>query len=299
MSKTVLAQVDGFTPLIDSLVDHDQLGIIGAAIFGRIWRYCQMENGICHASLESIADEIGLNRRTVIRYSDILVSLGYIKDLTPLLRNRPHTYSDTGKAMLSINVGVTESHTYGARGDRESQQSDRESHLGVTESHLKIEAKREYKIEDNLRAPKPSTTSKPSRAKSSEEKPTCPSEWMQALHDLTQIDQTTASPAARKQISECGKALITSGATLEQVETFRAGWYARDWRGKQNQAPTAKQIRDEWGKYSRPQNGNGAKSNGRSKPEYTEADFALAELINADNAATSAALRDGARGIGA
>jgi len=239
MSKTILAQVDGFTPLIDSLVSNPDIGIIGAAVFGRMWRYCQMENGICHASLESIADEIGVSRRTAIRYSDILVSLGYLKDLTPKLRNRPHTYSDTGKAMISIKVGVTESHTSGARSDTESQYCDTESHPGVTESHLKIEDKKRSKKQENN---------------------SCPAEWMARLYSLSQIDPATATLEARANLSTCGKALIAAHATFEQVELFERNWYALDWRGQKGQAPTVKQIRDEWGKYSRPQNGNGSSS---------------------------------------
>lgn len=139
MSKTVLAQVDGFTPIIDSVVAD--VGIIGAAIFGRMWRYCQMENGVCHASLGTIADDLGINVRTVIRYSDKLVEKGYLKDRTPDLRNEPHIYSDTGKAGISINVtgrGMTESHS----------RHDRKSHRAMTESHLKKEVKKEEKIDD-------------------------------------------------------------------------------------------------------------------------------------------------------
>ena len=135
MSKTVLANVDGFTPIIDSVAAD--VGIIGAAVFGRMWRYCQMENGICHAALGTISDDLGLSIRTIIRYSDKLVEHGYLKDLTPDVRNEPHRYADTGKAGIKISVeGMTESHT---RYDTESQR-------GMTESHLK----KEYKIEKDI-----------------------------------------------------------------------------------------------------------------------------------------------------
>lgn len=131
MSKTVLAQVDGFTPIIDSLVDD--VGIVAAAVFGRMWRYCQMENGVCHASLGTIADELHLSVRTVIRHSDNLVAKGYLKDTTPDLRNAPHTYADTGKAGLKISVtGMTESHSG----------YDKLSQRGMTKSHLKKEDKK-------------------------------------------------------------------------------------------------------------------------------------------------------------
>jgi hypothetical protein len=153
MSRTVLANVDGFTPIIDSLVDD--VGIIGAAVFGRIWRFCQMERGICHASLGTIALDLGLSTRTVIRHSDILVSKGYLKDMTPDLRNVPHTYADTGKAAIRIDVvGMTESHT---RHDTKSHRYDRKSQPAMTESHLKIEDKIEDKIENTAPSPKSKT----------------------------------------------------------------------------------------------------------------------------------------------
>jgi hypothetical protein len=137
MSKTILANVDGFTPIIDSLVED--VGIVAAAVFGRMWRYCQMENGVCHASLGTIADELHLSVRTVIRHSDNLVSKGYLKDMTPNLRNVPHTYADTGKAGLEINItGMTKSHSG----------YDKKSQRAMTKSHLKIVSKKEEEIID-------------------------------------------------------------------------------------------------------------------------------------------------------
>ncbi len=142
MSKTILAEVDGFTPIIDGLIDNKELGIIGAAVFGRIWRYCQMSDNVCRASHDRIADELGISRRTIIRYIDVLVSQGYLKDTTPELRNRPHIYADTGKASISVKVGVTESHS-----DTKSQYGDTKSQPTVTESHMKIVSKIEKKKE--------------------------------------------------------------------------------------------------------------------------------------------------------
>ena len=88
---------------------------------------------------------------------------------------------------------------------------------------------------------------------------TCPKPWMDALYGLSKIDPSTATVQARKNVSDCGKALVKCGSTLDQVATFERNWYAADWRGKQGQAPTIKQVRDEWGKYSKPLSGNGHK----------------------------------------
>jgi len=102
MKKTTLAAVDGFTPLIDVLVQ--QFGIVTAAVFGKVWRYCQMSDGVCKASQERLARELNMNRVTVNQHIDILVKAGYLKDKTPSLHGRPHEYADTGKANLSISI---------------------------------------------------------------------------------------------------------------------------------------------------------------------------------------------------
>jgi hypothetical protein len=103
-SKTILANVDGFTPVIDSVVDN--LGIMPAVVFGRVWRYCQMEDGVCKASLETIAEHLNITSRSVQTHIKALCKNGYLKDLTPKLRNRPHIYADTGKAGLAIQLSA-------------------------------------------------------------------------------------------------------------------------------------------------------------------------------------------------
>jgi hypothetical protein len=101
MSKTILAQVDGFTPIIDSMIP--EVGLLTAAVFGKAWRYCQMADGVCKAGQERIADELGLTRATINTHFSKLCETGYLTDLTPTLAGKPHEYADTGKANLSIS----------------------------------------------------------------------------------------------------------------------------------------------------------------------------------------------------
>ena len=101
MSKTILAQVDGFTPLIDGVVM--EVGLITAAVFGKAWRYCQMSDGVCRAAQERIANELGISRITVNAHMAKLVEAGFLQDTTPYLIGLPHVYRDTGKANLSIS----------------------------------------------------------------------------------------------------------------------------------------------------------------------------------------------------
>lgn len=99
MSKTKLQDVR-YTPLLDSLVD--EFGITTAAVFGRVWRYCQMARGYCHAEHERIADELNISRRTVWGALKVLVREGYLTDATPNTKGRTRIYKDTGKAGLTL-----------------------------------------------------------------------------------------------------------------------------------------------------------------------------------------------------
>jgi DNA-binding Lrp family transcriptional regulator len=127
------ARIRNFTPLMDDLVK--ELGLVTAAVWGRVWRYAQQENGVCQASHETIASELDLSTRTVIRKLQDLTAAGYLNDLTPTLRNRPHTYRITQKARLMITIeGVTESHTKTKIGVSESHSTVTLSHSTMTES---------------------------------------------------------------------------------------------------------------------------------------------------------------------
>lgn len=105
MSRTILNQVDGFTPVIDGIVQR--LGITPALVFGRMWRYCQMKDGVCSASQSKVADELGLARSTVNEAIADLVRDGFLEDMTPDLIGRPHVYRDTGKAGLISRIDAT------------------------------------------------------------------------------------------------------------------------------------------------------------------------------------------------
>jgi len=85
----------GFTPVSDILMD--KYGYQSAAIYGSIFRYCQMENKHCEAAIETIGKRVGMTRRTVHRYLKALIDDGYITDLTPDHTHKPHIYICTDK----------------------------------------------------------------------------------------------------------------------------------------------------------------------------------------------------------
>ena len=131
--NSVVGKIKNFTPIFDSVVQD--VGLVGATVFGVIWRHCQMSRGVCDASKETLADKCGVSERTVIRWTKELCKAGYLEDLTPDLRNKPHTYRDTGKVRLVAEVSaVTEDHIDPIDGMTESHPAMTESHSSMTES---------------------------------------------------------------------------------------------------------------------------------------------------------------------
>jgi hypothetical protein len=53
-----------------------------------------------------MAKKTGLSKKTFDRYLPELCDKGYLEDLTPQARNRPHVYRDTGKVRLITRVAV-------------------------------------------------------------------------------------------------------------------------------------------------------------------------------------------------
>ena len=104
MGKTNIKNTS-FTPLFHNVLD--QFGITAAAVFGRVWQYCQMERGFCHAEQETIAYQLGINRKTVNIALATLVQNGYLSDVTPNTKGRTRIYKDTGKAGGKVYEGIT------------------------------------------------------------------------------------------------------------------------------------------------------------------------------------------------
>lgn len=105
-SKQVAAEVSGFTPCADILVK--KYSHTTATIWGKIWRYCQMKDEVCKASIKRLADELNMSDVTVEKHIKLLEDGGYVEDTTPDLKNRPHIYIDTGKIKLKINIFMEE-----------------------------------------------------------------------------------------------------------------------------------------------------------------------------------------------
>ena len=143
--NTFLTEVKGFTPVIDALAK--EFGLVTAAVYGVVWRYCQMEDKVCKASLETIAEHLNINRSTVLRHIEILCEHGYVKDLTPSLRNVPHTYANTGKAKIAglVEATVADDNSETVAQNNSLPQTVAQNNATVAESHLKRDSKRDSK----------------------------------------------------------------------------------------------------------------------------------------------------------
>ncbi len=80
----------GFSPIFDTVAAR--LGLVTAAVFGAAWRHCQMRDHVCRASAHRLARLLGMNHSTVHRHLRRLVEAGYLEDMTPNRRFRPHVY---------------------------------------------------------------------------------------------------------------------------------------------------------------------------------------------------------------
>jgi DnaD/phage-associated family protein len=106
MDKQIEATISKFTPCPDVLVE--KYSHTTALVWGKIWRYCQMKDELCRAAIKRLADDLGLTDDTIAKHIKLLEKGGYIKDLTPDVRHKPHEYIDTGKLRLRINLFMEE-----------------------------------------------------------------------------------------------------------------------------------------------------------------------------------------------
>ncbi len=95
--------VKGFTPVIDALAD--EIGFVPAGVYGVIWRYCQMSAHNCHASQETIANRMNVDRKTVNRHIKPLLNRGYVRCLNSHEKGKTKVYIITDK--LEIEMGWT------------------------------------------------------------------------------------------------------------------------------------------------------------------------------------------------
>ena len=139
-----IVTASGFTPCPDALVTL--YGHTTATVWGKIWRYSQMADGVCKASVLRLAEEMGMTANTFAKHAHILEVNGYIQDTTPDVRNKPHIYVDTGKLRIKISLEMSESGGTQKLSSRYSIIAHEESTTKVSRAKTKIFAAYEENI---------------------------------------------------------------------------------------------------------------------------------------------------------
>jgi hypothetical protein len=103
--KQIVTEISGFVPVFDVVI-HNVKDHITALVFGRIWQYCGMSDGVCRATIERLADDLEVSSATIMRHIEILEKFGYIFDRTPERRNRPHEYADCGRVVMKGSLSA-------------------------------------------------------------------------------------------------------------------------------------------------------------------------------------------------
>lgn len=246
--------LNGFTPAADELVQL--YGPTTAMVFGAIWRYCQMEDGVCRASESKIAARAGVSVSTLGRHTEVLVRDGYLEDTTPDRRNSPHIYRDTGKIKMRIVLSAGQNADYNAaipspnlvgQNDKPVRQNGvplRQNDVPryvkmtdedtVTKIHKKKEKRREEEDTQSGANAQPSGTLSPQQ------------EYFRAVCCCVGwFDSTTLTESQRGQVAQTMGILKTAGITIDHLRTYYQDW-RRSWRSKGGREyPTLNTLRAE------------------------------------------------------
>lgn len=65
---------------------------MAAAVWGRMWRYAQMKDGVCRVSHHKLSEQLQVSRTTIIKHIEVLRKHGYLEDLTPGVVKSAHQY---------------------------------------------------------------------------------------------------------------------------------------------------------------------------------------------------------------
>lgn len=108
MKSKLLEQAGNWTPSFDfvsrKFSKYKSVGVV----LGKMWRYSQMTDGVCRASIDRMAGELGISRNTFQDAVKLLESTGYLVDLTPTVVNHPHSYTIVEDKIISDSLVVSQ-----------------------------------------------------------------------------------------------------------------------------------------------------------------------------------------------
>lgn len=237
--STVLTELGGFTPVID--VVTEDVGLMTSVVFGLVWRHCQMKDRVCKKSVAELAEMLEVSSRTVRRHLEKLCDKGYIKDTTPDLRNKPHTYIDTGKVKI---VGKIEAELSEYRYDKKSQQN-----TAMTKSHSESDTKSQplgHKVTATVTESPMNKTGKRSDKTKDTSHPFC-GVLTVAIAEICNLNIEYLAHATGRELTRLAELFDKNHVTPAQVKEFEGWRRIHHWSGKT--APTIKQVGELWGQY--------------------------------------------------
>jgi len=145
---TIPLDVSDFVMAPETLIE--KYGGMCALVYGRIWRYAQQESGTCTASHSTIAKALHTSRQTVQKYVALLVSEGYLNDVTPDgAEHATNHYATTPYMVFSGRITATVGGTPVKKFDRGVKKVDRGVSKiltgGVKNFDIKKELKKDFK----------------------------------------------------------------------------------------------------------------------------------------------------------
>jgi hypothetical protein len=252
------------------------------------------EQGICwpkhDTSYQTLGDMVGVNRRSAIRLIDNLSEMGHIWKSETVGRGHSNIFiiiiglSEAEiKGRLAL-IGVTDdtnNKEEKALPETPIKGSEKEMVLPVTQNGVMDDTNKGVNgvtgnTQSFLKSPSIPTDSpkgalpKPDqklKAREPTEKQLQAQAMFVALVNACRYDLSLISEKERGALNQAEARMRQNKFTPADVEGFSEWWYANDWRGQKDQAPTLKDIKENWGRYKAFLNGEKGGSNPQNKPE--------------------------------
>lgn len=226
------------------------VGLISSVVYGLVWRHCQMKDGVCKKNAAELAEMLAVEEKTIRRHLKKLCDAGYIRDLTPELRNRPHIYADAGKVKISGKVEVLLSDDDLSRLDFKSKQNEVTRTLSPTRLDfksnplgLKVQPARTLSPMSNTVIPSEENVLSETRAHTPNEILTENKSLGLRLTKLCGYsDPQFVVNSKLKDLADAVTKLAGWNVTVEQLDQFGRYWWGSN-------PPTFKQVVEEWGKF--------------------------------------------------
>lgn len=276
------------------------------------------EHGVCWPGYDTIADMVGIERRSAIRLVASLKEKGHIwirehvgrgnsntyfvvsglteTEIACTLTDHPELRIEQGQAKVEAKTVTTirlnsdtqgtiynegNSDTQGTNGDTGVINSDPQVINSDTQVTRTIIEPSDNHQEPSNSLPPVLETEKPLKAsRDPTEKELAARAMFSALVDLCQYDLELLTKESRGAINQAEKGLRERGYTPTDLEQFGIWWYANDWRGQKGQPPTLSQIRNTWGQFK---NRDKARQNGNGHTATNKTNIAGLREKGTDN----------------